>query len=309
MDANPFDQTPLLLHCNSLSSTMQNTGNRRHDPVENIMLHLPSEINRTYQSGSSSPFVAQKTLNDKEIDYTIFSPDFYPHGLFGKQVKQDTEQSNFFANLCNPEIFPKLEGGPEASNKARRRPDIQHRKMLRILRKFYNGLFLYHNDKLKNKRLTSVHSEVILDALIHLAKVYLPEVPPESMAEFLFKFLSLHSKDSCDLESEAAQQGQNAFNCTYYYRKKYFKVLFESEYFRCLVKSFISLRSTPVSSMSGLRLEWNCENHHNSSKKKLEKILSECLYKTFPALVEDCLNQTYQKCEQLEVAIEPRSDV
>ncbi|CAI2375820.1 unnamed protein product [Moneuplotes crassus] len=180
--------------------------------------------------------------------------------------------------------------------------------MLRILRKFYNNLFLYHNDKLKNKRLSSVHSGVILDALVNLAKVYLPEVSPEPMAEFLFKFLSLHFKDSCDLESEAAQQGQNAFNCTYHYRTKYFKTLFESEYFRCLVKSFISLRSASVSSVSGLRLEWDWENHHNSSKKKLEKILSECLYKAFPVLVEDCLNQTYRKCKQLEVAIEPRSN-
>ncbi|CAI2384429.1 unnamed protein product [Moneuplotes crassus] len=174
-------------------------------------------------------------------------------------------------------------------------PDIPNREMLRLIKKFFNELFLFHNDKVRNRRLITVHSSVTLEALRQLVRVYMPDVSAEFMAEFLFKFLNIHSKDSCQLESDAAEQGFRVFQCSHSYKRQEFICLPECEYFRHLIISYMNIKNTPLLSVLSLRLDYVWENQFHTSEAKLAKILNKSLYKKEEALVEESLQCTYEE--------------
>ncbi|CAI2374850.1 unnamed protein product [Moneuplotes crassus] len=247
----------------------------------------------------TSPTLLNQFMDDKhKLDYTIFSKDYYAHDLFGAIPYQESEleyqvQESRLATE-NLDCTIRKKSAPIDCQ----RPDIPNRKMLRLVKKFFNELFLFHNDKLRNRRLTMVHSSVTLEALRQLVRVYMPDVSAESMAEFLFKFLNIHSKDSCQLESDAAGQGFRVYQCSYNYRRQEFIRLPECEYFRHLIISYMILKNTPLSSVCSFRLDYVWENQFHTSEAKLTKILNKSLYKKEEVLVEESLQRTYEECTQ-----------
>ncbi|CAI2374419.1 unnamed protein product [Moneuplotes crassus] len=247
----------------------------------------------------TSPTLFNQFMNDEhEFDSTIFSKDYYSHNLFGAVPYQESELERQIQKskpvIENLDLTVKEKSAPINYQ----RPDISNRKMLRLVKKFFNELFLFHNDKLRNRRLTTVHSSVTLEALRQLVRVYMPDVSAEFMAEFLFNFLNIHSKDSCQLESDAAEQGFRVYQCSYNYRRQEFILLPECEYFRYLIISYINLKNTSLSSLLSLRLDYVWENQFHTSEAKLVKILSKSLYKKGEALVEESLQRTYEECYQ-----------
>ncbi|CAI2376931.1 unnamed protein product [Moneuplotes crassus] len=245
----------------------------------------------------------EKVVKDCELSSGIFSQELYHPTLLEQssnlEIKleklSECSQSKAISNTVkNKETLVAV--------KRSSRPDIENRKVLRLVKKLFNQLFLYHNDKLKNKRLTNVCSSKTLDALKLLALVYMPETPSKEMGEFLFKFLNIHSSDICHLESEAAQDGLKAFECTHKYNRWNFKLLIKSKYFRHIIVSYMKLRDTPLSCVSSLHQGWTWPHQFHSDVEKLKRVLSGSLYQKASPLVENSLTDIYQNCKQFKVS-------
>ncbi|CAI2368120.1 unnamed protein product [Moneuplotes crassus] len=184
------------------------------------------------------------------------------------------------------------------------RPDIQNRKILRLVKKFYNQLFLFHNDKLKNQRLINISSDVILAELKKIASVYMPDANIQKMSEFLFKFLNSHCSDNCQLSTDASIAGEEAFNCTHNYKIPKFKALVHYQYFRMLITCFMRLRNTSYKKVVEMKKSIRWENQYDFSEEKFNKILSKCLHCELSKDMEKRLHQLYAQCVTYGVGIQ-----
>ncbi|CAI2383777.1 unnamed protein product [Moneuplotes crassus] len=176
------------------------------------------------------------------------------------------------------------------------RPDIENRKALRIVKKFFHQLFLYHNDKLKNKRFTKVSSSEILEALEQLVSVYIPQTHSKEMAECLFHFLNFHSSDASQLESEAALAGMKLYECTHKYTRYLFNRLPQSVYVKHLITSYTTLKCTPLPSILSLHHSQTWPHQYHKNPKNLHKILTHLLYQKIPPPIQASLTRLHDLC-------------
>lgn len=154
---------------------------------------------------------------------------------------------------------------------------VQRRKLLRHIRKFYHELFKYHNDKLFNKRLVTSSSSVILHSLSQVCSAYIPEEDSQEMAQFLYTFLNIKTKDNVGLKSEAFSQGRRVYECAYKYRKGLYTGLFDLKFFRALFNSFTKLKNLSPSTVVRLGSKLTWERQFFENKSKFEKMIGRFL--------------------------------
>ncbi|CAI2373011.1 unnamed protein product [Moneuplotes crassus] len=253
-----------------------------------------------YEPLDTTPLLPSIQMEEGEVDAEIFSQGYQPSSLFDENPTLVTEVKKSSEDSSPTEVLDETKRSPLCSMK-NTRPDIENRKVLRLVKKFFYQLFLYHNDKLQNRRFTNVPSGETLQALEQFSTVYLSQTPTESMAEFLFKFLNLNSSDACQLDSQAAKDGRKGFECSHRYRSLNFQRLCKSEHFRYLVTCFIELRNTPMPSVVVLHKGWAWENQYHIGVKKLEMVLSRLLYKELSESIENSLNKVYQHCMKMPI--------
>ncbi|CAI2364534.1 unnamed protein product [Moneuplotes crassus] len=180
------------------------------------------------------------------------------------------------------------------------RTDIHNRRILRMIKKLYTYLFLYHNDKLRNKRFINIPLAVTLAELKKFAAVYIPGACFGDMAEFLFQFFNFNSSDSKP-NSVAAQTGADAFNCTHTYTVAKFEALMSSELFRMMIISFMKLRNATPDSVISMRDSQKWEKQYEVSPAKFDDILTNCLYSNLGPKVGRTLEKVYAKCVSFRV--------
>ncbi|CAI2384445.1 unnamed protein product [Moneuplotes crassus] len=176
------------------------------------------------------------------------------------------------------------------------RPDIENRKILRVIRKLYSELLFYHNDKLKNKRFTNIKYSVLLEALTDMCSIYMPEVPAEEMGQFMFMFLNIHSQDKCTIKTKAARAGKKAFECSHKYKSSKFEALLDFMHFRLLITSFWKLKDTSLEDLLVMKSQISWPNQYNFSREKYTKLIKKCLDPKILKSLEPSISQLHKEC-------------
>ncbi|CAI2380418.1 unnamed protein product [Moneuplotes crassus] len=177
------------------------------------------------------------------------------------------------------------------------RVDIQRRKMLRTIKRFYYEFFKLHNLRLFNRRLKRVESSVILSSLSKFCEVYVSQAHAEDMAQFMFRFLKLNCADNFVSDSEASMAGQKVYDCTYNYSINKFDSLFESEHFRILILSYSELQQLRTPNLQEMKSQRKWVNQVYAGDGEFSRIISRYLHMNPESKTAEHLMETRYRCK------------
>lgn len=104
----------------------------------------------------------------------MFDPSAVPHNLFGEVLRtKDLGGDTFGCEDSEQVMYVRSYEIGEVKRTPRSRVDLNRRKMLRRVKRFYYELFKFHNNRLFNTRLTKVSSDISLKACEDFCSVYI----------------------------------------------------------------------------------------------------------------------------------------
>lgn len=253
-----------------------------------------------YETIKSSNANESNDRNGQNLDYSFFNPDTLPHSLFGEIFHFLSERIDPFAREDTGEQTTQPKKVKKALTKSSVKPpgprvDVQRRRMLRLIKKFYYELFKYHIDKLFNLRLTRIDLSVILESLQEFCRVCMKDCDSKRMAEFMFKFLRLNSNDCRNECSEAMAAGKRTYECTYRYGCDRYSALLECDLYHCLIRSYVGLKELHTSKLVGISKSIMWENQYQEQDRFFKSIVARYLHIGTNKPVEAALQDTYER--------------
>ncbi|CAI2381609.1 unnamed protein product [Moneuplotes crassus] len=294
MNNHHSDHCQQNLASSSPHNLLKKLMNRNNTKVKkNPNLNLSQEDNRTDTCSPSSKLSQTKN----EVDYSFFCEDSIPHNLFGSFIVTPSELIDPFNSQPDSRVYSYCSFTSKKASQQKERPDIQRRKMLRSMKRFYYELFKYLNNKFFYLRLKRVVYSTVIKALENLCAVYISKTHAEQMAQFMFKFLNIKCASCTSAQSEAFKSGKKVYNCTYNYSISKFDSLFESEHFRILLLSYSGLQQSSPLCLQEMKSKQQWPNRFDTHDGSYLRLIYKHLRKGRMEKSDACLKESVKRCQ------------